>query len=126
MLEVNKVTDRDLLEKILTEITSVKDEVGLMKIDLGTVKDEVSLMNTELISVKDQVGLIRTQQQEDHLILNALKHSSEVNRAEHDKMLMEISYIYGNIKSINQNLTAVKEVIGEHEVDIRVLKNRII
>lgn len=71
-----------------------------------------------------QVNVISTQQKEDHLILKALEHSAEVNKAEHDSMQNNISHIQGDIKNIDENIDAVKEVLGRHEVDITVLKRR--
>ena len=139
------MTDRQLLEKILDELTDVKNEVKFVKNGLGTVKEEVSTVKEEVSSVKEEVSSIanrvssidnrvgsienevkwiKTQQQEDHLILKALKHNSEVNKAEHDKMVNEMAYMEGHLKNIDENLNAVKEIIGKHEVDIRVLKNR--
>ena len=146
------MTDREMLEKIFNELTGIKDEVksvkdevgsvkaevslvkaevGLVKdevssvkAEVGSVKDEVDSVKDEVSSIKDEVKLIKTQQQEDHLILKALMHNSEVNKAEHDKMFNEMAYMEGHLKNIDENLDAVKEIIGRHEVDIRVLKNR--
>ena len=100
---MNFVTDRELLEVILSELKSVKDEV--------------KLNSTEIKSV-------RMQQQEDHLILKALEHSAQVNKAEHDSMMNDIAHIQGYVKNIYENIDAVKEIIGRHEVDLKVLKNR--
>jgi len=65
-----------------------------------------------------------TQQQEDHAILKALEHNSNVNKAEHDNISNAISHIEGNLKNIDENIGAVKEILGRHEVDITVLKRR--
>ncbi|NMB27294.1 MAG: hypothetical protein GX987_04505 [Tissierellia bacterium] len=132
------MTDREILEKILNELTGVKDEMKSLKDETGSVrnevnlvKDEVSSVRNEVSSVKDEVSsvrnevnLIKSGQQEDHLILKALMHNSEVNKAEHDKMFNKMAYMEGHLKNIDENLDAVKEIIGRHEVDIRVLKNR--
>lgn len=104
------MTDRDLLESILAELKSNSTE-------LKSLREEVKSNSTELKS-------IRLQQQEDHLILKALEHSAQVNKAEHDKMANDIAHIQGNVKNIAENIDAVKEIIGRHEVDLKVLKNR--
>jgi len=65
-----------------------------------------------------------TQQQEDHAILKALEHNSNVNKAEYDNISNAISHIEGNLKNIDENIGAVKEILGRHEVDITVLKRR--
>jgi len=67
---------------------------------------------------------METQQQEDHAILKALEHNSSVNKAEHDNMSNTILHIEGSLKNIDENIGAVKEILGRHEVDITVLKRR--
>lgn len=84
--------------------------------ELKSAKGEVEM-------IKDEMKWIKEQQQEAHLILKAL-HNGEVNKAEHDKMLNEIAHIQEDLKNIYENVNAMKEIIGRHEVDIRVLKNR--
>lgn len=135
---VKFVTDRELLEVILselksvkdevksnsTEIKSLKDEVELNSTEIKSLKDKVELNSTELKSVKDEIKTIRMQQQEDHLILKALEHSAQINKAEHDSMMNDIVHIQGYVKNIDENINAMKEIIGRHEVDLKVLKNR--
>ena len=118
------MTDKELLENILAELKSnsaemksMREEVKSNSAELKSVREEVKSHSTELKS-------IRVQQQEDHLILKALEHSAQVNKAEHDKMANDIAHIQGNVKNISENLDAVKEIIGRHEVDLKVLKNR--
>lgn len=47
-------------------------------------------------NILNEIKSIKTQQQEDHLILKALEHSSEVYKAEHDKMFNSIAHIEGH------------------------------
>lgn len=108
--EVEMMSDIELLENILNEVKGMKTEISGMK-------TEISGMKTEITSIK-------TLQQEDHLILKALEHSSEVNKAEHDKLNNDIAHIKGHLKNIDENIGAVKDIIGRHEVDITVLKRR--
>jgi hypothetical protein len=75
------------------------------------------------VMLKKITGM-ETQQQEDHAILKVLEHNSSVNKAEHDNMSNTISHIEGNLKNIDENIGAVKEILGRHEVDITVLKRR--
>jgi len=75
-------------------------------------------------SMLKKITGMETQQQEDHDILKALEHNSNVNKAEHDNMSNTISHIEGSLKKIDENIGAVKEILGRHEVDITVLKRR--
>ena len=90
------MTDRELLETILGKVNGI-----------------------EL-----KINSVETQQQEDHNILKNLEHNSNVNKAEHDNMFNKIAHIEGHLKNIDENIDALKEIIGRHEVDITVLKRR--
>jgi len=87
-------------------------------------KEVLDAILAELKGIKTTVSEIKTQQEEDHLILKALEHNSNVNKAEHDKMDNASSHMQGDLKNINENIGAVKEILGHHEVDIQVLKRR--
>ena len=87
-------------------------------------KEILEVILAKLTGIETNVSEIKVQQEEDHLILKALEHNSNVNKAEHDKMDNTISHMQGDIKNIDENIGAVKEIIGHHEVDIQVLKKR--
>ena len=89
---------------------------GMQNSILG-LKDDVN-------SLKDDVKSIKTQQQEDHLILKALEHSAEVNKAEHDKMSNDLAHIHGDINHINETNKSLLEMYGEHEAEIRSFRRR--
>ncbi|HEY5560732.1 MAG TPA: hypothetical protein VIK72_03085 [Clostridiaceae bacterium] len=83
------------------------------------------MTNSELLeNILIEVKSMKTQQQEDHLILKALEYKSDINKAEQDKMVNDVAHIEGHLKNINENIDAVKEIIGRHEVDITILKRR--
>ena len=67
---------------------------------------------------------IKSQLEENTQILKALVHSAEISKAERDRTGNDIAYIKGGITNINENIDAVKEILGRHEVDITVLKRR--
>lgn len=102
--------DRELLENMLSEIKSMKSDMQGMKDDIQGVKSDMQSM--------------KIQQHENTLILKALDHSAEVNKAEHDRMFNDIDHMKGYLKNIDENLDAVKEILGRHEVGIAVLKRR--
>jgi hypothetical protein len=86
----------------------------LTKEDLKAIGE---LLDTKLEPIKSQL-------QENIEILKALEHNSEVSKAERDRLNNDIAHISGHLKSIDENIDAVKEVLGRHEVDITVLKRR--
>lgn len=77
-----------------------------------------------LETILGKVNGFEIQQREDHNILKNLEHNSNVNKAEHDNMFNKIAQIEGHLKNIDENIDALKEIIGRHEVDITVLKRR--
>ncbi len=61
-------------------------------------KEVLDAILVELKGIKTTVSEIKTQQEEDHLILKALEHNSNVNKAEHDKMDNASSHMQGDLK----------------------------
>jgi len=74
--------------------------------------------------LREELKPIKSQLKENTDILKALEHKVEVNKAEIDKISNDIAHISGHLKNIDENIDAVKEVLGRHEVDITVLKRR--
>ena len=120
-----------ILIQILDEIKIIRNDISTLKTDVSGLKEDVSALKTDVTGLKEDVSTLKTDvsqlkaaQEEDHLILKALEHKAETNKAEHDKMLIDISQIHGYYKSVSENIDAIKEVIGRHEIDITVLKRR--
>lgn len=74
------------------------------------------------IKLEEELAPIKTKLDETYQIVKALEHSAEVNKAEHDKMSNDIAHMEGHLNNIDENIGAVKDIIGRHEVDITVLK----
>ena len=55
-------------------------------------KEILEVILAKLTGIETNVSEIKVQQEEDHLILKALEHNSNVNKAEHDKMDNTISH----------------------------------
>lgn len=111
--------DETILEKILYEIKSMGSDITELKTDVSELKNDVSGLKTDVSGLKYDITDIKIKQREDHQILKALEH-----KAEHDKMLIDIAKMQGYEKNISENIDAIKEIIGRHEVDIAVLKKR--
>jgi len=107
-----------------TDVSALKTDVSALKTDVSALKTDVSGLKEDVSTLKTDVSQLKAAQEEDHLILKALEHKAETNKAEHDKMLIDISQIHGYYKSVSENIDAIKEVIGRHEIDITVLKRR--
>lgn len=76
--------------------------------------------------LNEKLDTIKSQLDENTQILKALVHSLEVvgtgkNKVDND---IDIENIKNDIRDINENIDAIKRIIGIHEVDIKVLKKR--
>jgi hypothetical protein len=95
------MTDRELMEAILTKITGIETKVD---------------------GIDNKVKGIIVQQEEDHAILKALEHNSNVNKAEHDKMFNDITHIKGNVEGIRKDISNIEIITSSNWNDIAKLK----
>ena len=72
--------------------------------------------------LEDGQKKLERQVTENTLILKALEHSAQVNKAEIDKMSFEIVEIKGEVKAIRKDLTAVETITAKNWQDIIHLK----
>ncbi len=111
------MADELLLKEILGEIKH-------MRTDISDLKSDVSGLKTDVSKLKDDVADIKTKQQEDHQILRALEHKSLSYKTENEAFYMDIEKIKEQQKDIYDYIDAIKDILGRHEVDITILKNR--
>lgn len=76
-------------------------------------------MDNEIIEILKR---LETKIDAHTLILRALEHSAEVNKAEHDKMSNDIAKIQGDITGIKKDLSQVEIVTANNWADIAKLK----
>lgn len=72
--------------------------------------------------LKEELEPIKIQLTENTQILKALEHSSQVNKAEHDKMANDIAKIQGDVTGIKNDLAFVEEATAKNWKDIASLK----
>jgi len=97
------------------------DENTLRKILKEALTEELTPIKENIFSLKNDVSSLTEGQQD-------LKHGIEDIKA----MLIEVesknatrhTQIEGHLKSIDETIDAVKQIIGRHEVDITVLQRR--
>lgn len=73
-------------------------------------------------AVLENFKVLKSQLDENTQILKALEHKAEVNKAEHDKMSLDIAHLQGDITSIKSVVTIVEEVTAQNWNDIIKLK----
>ncbi|QIB27560.1 hypothetical protein [Caloranaerobacter azorensis] len=122
---------KEELKPVKVSIHNMEDDINSMKGDISGLKDGFDNMKVDIDSMKGDIKSIKTLQEEDHLILKALEHKAEINKAEHDKIINNLAHLNGKITNMKNTLKSIKEdnksiieVLGEHEISIRTLKRR--
>ena len=115
--------DNEMLE-ILKRLETKMDK-GLDRLEDKMDKGLDSLetkMNTGLNKLEDKISGLGAKMDEHTLILRALEHSAQVNKAEHDKMSNDIAKIQGDVAGIRKDLSQVELVTANNWADIVRLK----
>lgn len=68
--------------------------------------------------LESKIDNLQSKVDEHTLILKALEHSVEVNKAEHDKMSNDMAKIQGDISEIKKDLSQLELVTANNWADI--------
>lgn len=71
---------------------------------------------------KEEFKILNTKLDENTQILRALEHSSQVNKAEHDKMDNDIVHIKGDVEALRKDISNVEIITSSNWNDIAKLK----
>ncbi|WP_288477471.1 hypothetical protein [uncultured Clostridium sp.] len=82
-------------------------------------------IDTKIDKIENEVKDIKTQVNENTHILKALEHLAEVNKAEHDNLIHQISSISGNVETIKEDICNVEVITASNWKDIAKLKSNI-
>ena len=79
-------------------------------------------IETKVDNLEIKVDNLEAKADEHTLILRALEHSTQANKAEHDKMFNDIAKIQGDVIGIKKGLSQVELVTANNWADIVNLK----
>lgn len=96
-----------------TEVNVLQEDVNVLKKDNITLKQEMRIANQRLDRVEQKVDAITTQQEEDHLILRALEHRTEVGKAERENHDLKIVKLEGRTTALENKQVAVANILKE-------------
>ena len=100
--------DKEILEILKRLETKMDQGLGRLETKVDKLETKVDKLETKL---------------DDHtLILRALEHSAQVNKADHDKMSNDIAKIQGDVAGIRKDLSQVELVTANNWADIVKLK----
>lgn len=105
-----------------SEINGIKTEINGMKSEISGIKTEITGIKTEINGMKSEMKGMRSTLDEHTLILRALEHSAEVNKAEHNCMMHDIAEIKGDVVSIKKDILLIEEVTAKNWSDINQIK----
>lgn len=119
----------DILKQILSEIMELKEGQNRFEGKLTQFEERQKAFEERQIAFEERQtefgeGLTRLEIQvsENTQILKALEHSVQVSKAEHDKMLYEVSETRGEVKGIRRDLNAVEIITSKNWNEITQLK----
>lgn len=112
----------EILKALQKDMTGMKTDMTSMKQDMISIKQDMTSIKQEISEMKGDISLLKVSQTESMAILRALEQSSEVNKAEHDKMSNEISHLQGDVTSIKHDLNRIELATANNWADIAKLK----
>jgi len=89
---------------------------------LEKISSRLDSMENRFDSMDQRFDSLESQVKENTLILRALEHKADVNKAEHDKMMHDISDISGEVKGIRKDLAQVEIITSSNWNEIARLK----
>lgn len=124
-------------KEILEILKTMQSDMKTMKSDMKTMQNEQKETNKRLERVENKADIIEVQVKENTQILKVLQHSSQVHKAEIDKININLAKEAGELKkqiknvedridSIEETNKSIIEMYGEHEVEIRKIRRRYI
>jgi len=90
-------------------------------VNCGGERMDKELLNAISELLEEKLEPIRSQQQEDHAIIKALMHASEVEKAEIDGIKWTVARIEGRLTMVEGRLTGVEERLAVVESEIKEL-----
>ena len=108
-----------ILNKILTELTGVKKEVGELKQDVGGLKKDVGELKKEQITTNKRLSNIEERQ--DVIIDHTGATYSQTGKLTeyHDQTMLQLEKL-----ATKEDVDYLNEKIGEHDREIYKLKHK--
>jgi predicted nucleic acid-binding Zn-ribbon protein len=123
----------EMLDKKLDEkLEPIKQDVSGLKQDMTGVKQDVSGLKQDMTGVKQDVsGLkqdmtgVKSQQWEDHEIIKALMHASEVDGAKLDALKWDVAHVEGRMAGIEEKVGCIDGRLTNIESDVKEIKTEV-
>lgn len=93
-----------------------------MQTDMKSMQSDMKNMQSDMKNMQSDIKEIKSKQEETYQIVKALVHSAEVNKAEHDKMAIDLAHIKGDVEALRKDVTNVEIITSSNWNDIAKLK----
>ncbi len=129
----SKITSLDSkVNEMDSKITSLDSKVNEMDSKITSLDSKVNEMDSKITSLDGKVNnlesefkLMKSSQEESYQILKSLEHNSQVNKAEHDRMHIDLAEVKGGVSNIENDLLLVERVSSKNWNEITYIKSRI-
>jgi len=116
----------DVLEKrfdgLENRFGTLEKRFDVLENKFGTLEKRFDGLENRFDVLENRFGTLESQTKENTQILKALMHSAEVNKAEHEQMMLKLSRIEGDVTAIKKDLLTVETVTANNYADIIKLK----
>ncbi|QIB27044.1 hypothetical protein [Caloranaerobacter azorensis] len=99
-----------------------KEILDFLKEFKNGLNNKFDELNGNFNELNSRFNSLELQVKENTQILKALERSTQINRAEHDRIINDIAHIKGDIEAIKEDLSIVEEVTANNWANIVKLK----
>jgi len=103
-------------DKVLQALEGLSNQIT-------TLSEKVDRQGNQITTLSEKVDYQGSQIKENTQILKALEHLAQVNKAEHDKMSLDIAETSGEIKAFGKSLANIELITANNWGDIVRLKS---
>jgi hypothetical protein len=122
------MTEHELLELVIQKITGIEQKITGIEQRTSGIEQKITGVEQKVTGIEQDVKLIKIQQSEHGELIHSLVHSSEVQKAQHDALQMEVAKLSGEMNKGFSDITEVQksllEMYGDHEAKIRILQRK--
>lgn len=118
---------KDMLVKLLEGQKSLKTEVSDIKGELNELKGEVKKNSMKLETIEGNITIIaEVQSGYKEQSESSFKNTDALIEEKTDLIEIAVKSVSKDINEVKESIEVLKDMTGRHEVDINILKRRIV
>lgn len=104
------------------KLNKILEEIGNINNRFDNLENRFDNLENRFDNLENRFDNLENQTKENTQILKALMHSAEVNKAEHDKMMVGLARVEGDVVSIKRNVSTLEIVTANNYAELAKLK----